>query len=124
MGASTPCCWGEAHEHIDFGHQAYEELLDKFSGSSSLLAEYAQFCDVVLNDETKAETFRDRAALLETASGDNFTVAGCPCLNILAGQTIPGMVGCHCWQQLLRSSMVASPCKTTRRTFSVISFIL
>jgi hypothetical protein len=60
------------------GRQAYEELLDKFSGSSSLLSEYAHFCDVVLNDEGKAETFRERAALLETASGDRCSVACCP----------------------------------------------
>ena len=49
--------------------QIYEELLEKFPGSSSLLAEYAHFCDNILNDEAKAEKHRERAALLENASG-------------------------------------------------------
>jgi hypothetical protein len=48
--------------------QIYEELLEKFPGSSSLLAEYAHFCDNILNDEGKAERHRERAALLESAT--------------------------------------------------------
>ena len=49
--------------------QFYEELLEKFPGSTSLHCDYAHFCYVVLNDEVRAESLRERAALLETAAG-------------------------------------------------------
>ncbi len=45
--------------------QGFEELLDKFSGSASLRLDFANFCDVVLNDAARAESLRHSAALLE-----------------------------------------------------------
>ncbi len=42
------------------------ELVDKFSGSASLRRDYAEFCDIVLNDSDKAEMHRHGADLLES----------------------------------------------------------
>ena len=42
------------------------ELVEKFSGSASLRRDYAEFCDIVLNDFEKAEMHRHGADLLES----------------------------------------------------------
>ncbi len=53
--ASWPTAW-----------QCYEELLEKFSGSASLHLDYANFCEVVLNDEARAGKYRQGADILES----------------------------------------------------------
>ena len=46
--------------------QCYEELVEKFSGSASLRRDYAEFCDIIINDFDKAELHRHGAELLES----------------------------------------------------------
>ena len=46
--------------------QKYQELLEKFPGSASLRLDYASFCDVVLNDDVRADSLRHAAEGLET----------------------------------------------------------
>uniref|UniRef100_A0A7S0MNW7 Uncharacterized protein n=1 Tax=Cryptomonas curvata TaxID=233186 RepID=A0A7S0MNW7_9CRYP len=59
---------------ISHTDKCYVELVDKFSGSASLRRDYAEFCDIVLNDFDKAEMHRHGADLLE--SGDDIQDAG------------------------------------------------
>jgi hypothetical protein len=48
--------------------QCYEELLSKFSGSASLHHDYAEFCEVVLNDADTASKYRHGAEILESGA--------------------------------------------------------
>jgi hypothetical protein len=45
--------------------QCYEDLVVKFPGSSSLLLDYAQFCEDILNDQAKASKLRSGADTFE-----------------------------------------------------------
>ena len=53
------------------GRQSYEELLSKFSASTSLHLDFANFCDAVLNDPDKAAKYRQGAEILETGSSSS-----------------------------------------------------
>ncbi len=52
------------------------ELVDKFSGSASLRRDYAEFCDIVLNDFEKAEMHRHGADLLESGARCSINSSG------------------------------------------------
>jgi hypothetical protein len=45
--------------------QCYDDLVVKFPGSSSLLLDYAQFCEDILNDQARANKLRHGAVTFE-----------------------------------------------------------
>ena len=55
--------------------QCYEDLVVKFPGSSSLLLDYAQFCEDILNDQAKASKLRRGAVAFEAGVSACFTRA-------------------------------------------------